>query len=113
MPWTASCSTGPSSKHEVNDVVDAKKVKDMVAKKSSQFIGNMQGGGKVSPHKHCRICHEPISVKADPRVCKQQACIEQNEKDEKNQKTVRIAMFVFFGLFAIPYILALAARVMG
>ena len=94
-------------------MVDAKKVKDMVAKKSSQFIGNMQGGGKVAPHKHCRICHEPISVKADPRVCKQQAYIEQNEKDEKNQKTVRIAMFVFFGLFAIPYILALAARVMG
>ncbi len=94
-------------------MVDAKKVKEMVAKKSSKFVGNLAGGGKVTPHKHCRICHEPISVKAEPRVCKQQACIEQNEKDEKNQKTVRIAMFVFFGLFAIPYVLALATRVMG
>ncbi len=94
-------------------MVDAKKVKDMVAKKSSQFVGNIAGGGKVPPHKHCRICHEPISVKVELRVCKQQACIEQNEKDEKNQKTVRIAMFVFFGLFAVPYVLALAARLMG
>ena len=91
-------------------MVDAKKVKDMVAKKSSQFIGNMQGGGKVSPHKHCRICHEPISVKADPRVCKQQECINQNEKDEKNQRTVRIAMFVFFGLFALPYLYTIAMQ---
>jgi len=92
-------------------VVDARKVKEMAAKKANQFIGNVSG--KVPPHKHCRICQEPIPVAADPRVCKQQTCIDQNEKDEKNQKTVRIAMFVFFGLFATPYILALAARVMG
>ena len=88
-------------------MVDAKKVKDMVAKKSSQFIGNIQGGGKVPPHKHCRICQEPIPVKADPRVCKKQECIEKNEKDEKNQKTVRIMMFIFFGIFAVPYLLVL------
>lgn len=94
-------------------MVDARKVKDMVAKKSSQFVGNIASAGKVSPHKHCRICQDAIPIKADPRVCKQQACIDQNEKDEKNQKTVRIAMFVFFGLFAVPYLLALVTRVMG
>lgn len=88
-------------------MVDAKKVKDMVAKKSSQFIGNMQGGGKVPPHKHCRICQEAIPIKSDPRVCKKQECIEQNEKDEKNQKTVRVMMFIFFGIFAVPYLLVL------
>ena len=99
--------------HEVIDVVDAKKVKEMVAKKSSQFMGSMSGSGKMSPHKHCRICHEAISIKSDPRVCKNPECIEQNQKDEKNQKTVRIAMFVFFGIFAIPYILLLVSRILG
>lgn len=92
-------------------MVDARKVKEMAAKKANQFIGNVSG--KVPPHKHCRICQEPIPVSAEPRVCKEQTCLEKNEKDEKNQKTVRIAMFVFFGFFAIPYILILAQRVMG
>ena len=99
--------------HEVIEMVDAKRVKDMVAKKSSQFMGSMTGTGKMPPHQPCRICHEPIPVKADPRVCKNQECIDQHEKDEKNQKTVRIAMFVFFGIFAIPYILVLVTRVLG
>lgn len=92
-------------------MVDARKVKDMAAKKANQFIG--AAAGKVPPHQHCRICHQPIPVSADPRVCKEAACIEKNQQDEKNQRTVRIAMFVFFGLFAVPYVLALAARVMG
>ena len=103
----------PSYTHGVIDMVDARKVKDMVAKKSSQFMGSMAGAGKMPPHKHCRICHEAIPVKADPRVCKNQECIDQNEKDEKNQKTVRIAMFVFFGIFAVPYILVLVSRIIG
>jgi predicted nucleic acid-binding Zn ribbon protein len=98
---------------EVIKMVDARKVKDMVAKKSSQFMGSMTGTGKMPPHKHCRICHDPIPVKAEPRVCKNQECIGQHEKDEKNQKAVRIAMFVFFGIFAIPYILVLVTRVLG
>ena len=34
-------------------MVDAKKVKEMVAKKSSQFMGSVAGAGKVSPHMHC------------------------------------------------------------
>lgn len=92
-------------------LVDARKVKDMAAKKANQLMGSV--AGKVPPHQHCRICQQPIPVSADPRVCKETTCVEKNEQDEKNQRTVRIAMFVFFGLFAIPYVLALAARVMG
>ena len=103
----------PSFMHEVIDVVDAKKVKEMVAKKSSQLMGSMSGSGKMPPHKHCRICHEAIPIKSDPRTCKNQECIEQNLKDEKNQKTVRIAMFVFFGIFAVPYVLVLVTGILG
>jgi predicted nucleic acid-binding Zn ribbon protein len=84
-------------------MVDAKRVKDMAAKKANQFMG--QVSGKVPPHKHCRICYEPIPVSAEPRVCKDQTCIDKNVQDEKNQRSVRIWMFVFFGLFALSFIL--------
>ena len=94
-------------------MVDARKVKDMVAKKSSQFVGNIASAGKVSPHKHCRICQEAIPIKADPRVCKQQACIDQNEKCEQlrqnedtwsrkqrnwNRRQLTITAFLIFGI---------------
>ena len=107
------CLKGLLFVQEVIDVVDARKVKEMVAKKSSQLMGSVSGATKLPPHKHCRICQEAISVKAEPRVCKNPACIERNQKDEKNQKTVRIAMFVFFGLFAVPYVLVLVSNLVG
>jgi len=86
-------------------MVDARKVKNAVAKKTSQFAGQVAAAAKVPPHKHCRVCYEPIPVKADPRVCKQQACIDQNIQHDKNQRMVRIWMFVFFGIFAASFIL--------
>ena len=89
-------------------MVDAKKVRDMAAKKANQFMG--QVSGKVPPHKHCRICQEPIPVSAEPRVCKDQTCIDKNARDEKNQRSVRIWMFVFFGLFAASSILPIFFR---
>ncbi len=89
-------------------MVDAKKVRDMAAKKATQFVG--QVSGKVPPHKHCRICHEPISVNSEPRVCKVQACIDQNIRDEKNQRSVRIWMFVFFGIFVLSFVLPIFFR---
>ncbi len=93
-------------------MVDAKKVKDMVAKKTNKFMGNLNGtSSKIQPHKHCRICHATIPLAADPRVCTSDECIDKNERDEKNQRTVRILMFVFFGLFAAPYLLSLAMQV--
>ena len=95
-------------------MVDAKKVKDMVSKRTSQVVSQFgSSANKVPPHKHCRICHEPISVKAEPRVCKNQDCIDKHQQDYKNQRTVRIAMFVFFGLFAVPYLLTLVMRLVG
>ena len=89
-------------------MVDAKKVRDMAAKKANQFMG--QVSGKVPPHKHCRICQEPIPVSAEPRVCKDQTCIDKNARGEKNQRSVRIWMFVFFGLFAASFILPIFFR---
>ena len=92
-------------------MVNAQKVKDMVARKSSQIV-NSVSGNKVQPHKHCRVCFQPIPLSADPRVCKDQECIDKNIQDEKNQRTVRTLMFVFFGLFALPYLISLAIRVL-
>ena len=95
-------------------MVDAKKVKDMVAKKTNKIMGAVNGSsGKIQPHKHCRICHTTIPLAAEPRVCTSEECVEKNERDEKNQRTVRILMFVFFGLFAAPYLISLAMQVIG
>jgi|TARA_B110000444_G_scaffold261534_1_gene314809 predicted nucleic acid-binding Zn ribbon protein len=90
-------------------MVNAKKVKEMVAKKSSQFAGSLSSN-KVQPHKHCRICFQTIPLSSEPRVCKEQECIDKNAADDKNQRTVRIFMFIFFGLFAAPYLISLAMR---
>jgi predicted nucleic acid-binding Zn ribbon protein len=89
-------------------MVDAKKVRDMAAKKATQIVG--QVSGKVPPHKHCRICYETIAVNAEPRVCKNQECIDRNLRDEKNQRSVRIWMFVFFGIFALSFVLPIFFR---
>ncbi|HJM54651.1 MAG TPA: DUF2116 family Zn-ribbon domain-containing protein [Poseidonia sp.] len=93
-------------------MVNAKKVRDMVAKKSSQFVGSVSGN-KMQPHKHCRICFQPIPLSSEPRVCKEQECINKNTQDEKNQRSVRIWMFVFFGLFAASFLVPLALRLIG
>lgn len=91
-------------------MVDAEKIKNIVKKTGKNIVSSTQ---KIPAHKHCRICHEPIPVSVELRVCNNQECIEKHEKDEKNQKVVRIAMFVFFGLFALPYLFALGMQVVG
>ena len=84
-------------------MVDASKVKENIAKMTSRARGSLSSG-KVQPHKHCRVCFTPIKMSSDPRVCKDQACIDKNLRDERNQKQMRIWMFVFFGLFAFSFV---------
>ena len=62
-------------------MVDAKKVKEKISKVSDRVFS----GSRNHPHKHCRICHKPIPLSAEPRVCKDPECISKNEKDERNQ----------------------------
>lgn len=88
-------------------MVDAKKVRDMVKNTGKSILSSSQ---KVQPHKHCRVCHEPIPIKADPRVCKKEECVEQNERDERNQKAMRFWMFIFFGLFVAGFVLPIVFR---
>ena len=51
------------------------------------------------------MCNAVISVKADPRICKDEECLAKLGKNEKNEKMMRIMMFVFLGLFALPLVL--------
>ena len=81
-------------------MVDAKKVREKISKVSNQVFS----GSKNQAHKHCRICHKPISVNAEPRVCKDSECVEKNIKDERNQKQMRRWMFIFLGLFAFSFV---------
>ena len=83
-------------------MVDAQKIKEVASKKASAIVNGVSG--KVPPHQHCRVCHEPIPLKSDPRVCSKQSCIEKNQRDEKNQRSVRIWMFIFFGLFVLSFV---------
>ena len=84
-------------------MVDTNKVKENLAKMGNK-ARNSLSTGKVQPHKHCRICFTPIKLSSEPRVCKDQACIDKNIRDERNQKQMRILMFVFLGLFAFSFI---------
>ena len=81
-------------------MVDAKKVKEKISKVSEKVFS----GSKNQAHKHCRICHKAISINAEPRVCKSAECVNKNSRDERNQKQMRLWMFIFFGLFAFSFV---------
>ena len=66
-------------------MVDANKVKENLAKMGNK-ARNSLSAGKVQPHKHCRICFTPIKLSSEPRVCKDQACIDKNGRDETKPK---------------------------
>lgn len=89
-------------------MVDTKKVKENLQRMSSRVSAT--ASGKVQPHKHCRVCFRPIKLSSEPRVCTDQACIDRNIRDEKNQKQMRIWMFVFLGIFAFSFIGPLLLR---
>ena len=80
-------------------MVDVKKVREKISKVSDKVFS----GGKNHPHKHCRICHKPISLNAEPRVCKSTECTSKNDRDERNQKQMRLWMFIFFGIFVFSF----------
>lgn len=92
-------------------MVDTSKIKQQVNKKKSTSQSSKSSYSKIQPHLHCRVCYEVIPSGSDPRVCSEQACIEKNTKDEKNQKQLRIWMFIFLGIFAFSFIGPMIARV--
>ena len=84
-------------------MVDANKVKENIVKMTNKALNSLSSG-KVQHHKHCRVCFKPIQMSSEPRVCKEQACIDKNLRDERNQKQMRIWMFVFLALFAFSFV---------
>ena len=91
-------------------MVDAKKVRENIARMTNKV--SSVTSGRVQPHKHCRICFTPIKLSAEPRVCKNQECIDKNERDERNQKQMRIWMFIFFGIFAFGFVRPILFRLL-
>lgn len=83
-------------------MVDTKKMKENISKMTSKV--SHVASGRMQPHKHCRVCFTTIKLSAEPRVCKDQACIDKNLRDERNQRQMRIWMFVFLGLFAFSFV---------
>ena len=84
------------------NMVDTKKVKENIQRMTNRVASSTSG--KVQPHKHCRVCFRPIKLTAEPRVCSDQACIDRNVRDEKNERQMRIWMFVFLGIFAFSFL---------
>ena len=84
------------------NMVDTKKVKENIQRMTNRVASSTSG--KVQPHKHCRVCFRPIKLAAEPRVCSDQACIDRNIRDEKNERQMRIWMFVFLGIFAFSFL---------
>ncbi|MFL2969586.1 MAG: DUF2116 family Zn-ribbon domain-containing protein [Candidatus Poseidoniaceae archaeon] len=84
------------------NMVDTKKVKENIQRMTNRVASSTSG--KVQPHKHCRVCFRPIKLTAEPRVCSDQACIDRNIRDEKNERQMRIWMFVFLGIFAFSFL---------
>ncbi|MBS73548.1 MAG: hypothetical protein CMA91_04780 [Euryarchaeota archaeon] len=86
-------------------MVDAKSIKEKIGKQISKTKA------KITPnlpaHKHCRMCGVDIHIKSEPRICKNQECVDQLEKQEKNDKLMRIMFGVFFIAFVIPIVLRL------
>jgi predicted nucleic acid-binding Zn ribbon protein len=84
------------------NMVDTKKVKENIQRMTNRVASSTSG--KVQPHKHCRVCFRPIKLTAEPRVCSDQACIDRNIRDEKNERQMRIWMFVVLGIFAFSFL---------
>ena len=87
-------------------MVDVKKIKENVSKVTSKM-----SSGKLPNHKHCRICGISISPNADPRVCKSVECMDQHEKKTRNEKQMRIWMFIFFGIFAFIFLSSILRQI--
>ena len=84
----------------------AEKASASVSKKAKRLTG-------VSPHRHCRICHAVINIKADPPICHSSDCLTSWEKDQRDQKRLKFWMTTFIALFAFAYIGPILYRVIG
>ena len=86
-------------------MVDAKAIKDKLSKKAN--TARTRVSSNLPSHKHCKMCGLDIDVKSDPRICKNQECLDKLEKHGKNDRMMRIMFFVFFIAVVAPVALAL------
>ena len=86
-------------------MVAAKAIKEKVSKNISTTRSKISS--HINAHKHCRMCGVNIDIKSDPRTCKDQECVDKLEKQERNDKMMRIMFFVFFAAIIAPIALQL------
>ena len=82
-------------------MVDARAIKDIAAKKIATGRSKLS---QISAHKHCKMCGLMIDTKAEPRICKDQDCINKFARQGKNDKMMRMMFFVFAFFVALPFI---------
>jgi predicted nucleic acid-binding Zn ribbon protein len=82
-------------------MVDAKAIKDKAAKKIASGRSKLS---QITAHKHCKMCGVMVDSKADPRICKEQECIDKLARQGKNDKMMRMMFFVFAFFVALPII---------
>ena len=73
--------------------------KDAVEKVSNKVRNRTRSGG-IKPHKHCRMCGITIPANSEKRVCKEDECVANHEKEEKTRSRLRLWL-LFFGAFFI------------
>ena len=73
-------------------MVDVKKIKKMFQK-----VTNKISNSKTLPQTLQRFVAFLFHQMLNPRVCKSQECLDQHEKNTRNEKQMRIWMFIFSG----------------
>ena len=85
------------------NMVDAAKVKESARKSQSRA----QASSNVPPTSIADFAKPSSPSAQTPETCGDQACSDKLGKQERNERMMRIMMFVFLGLFGLPLFLRL------
>ncbi|MDP6899749.1 MAG: DUF2116 family Zn-ribbon domain-containing protein [Candidatus Thalassarchaeaceae archaeon] len=48
----------------------------------------------VAPHRHCVVCHTPISIKHEPPICGEKKCSDEWDNRERQRKRWTILLYL-------------------
>lgn len=79
-----------------------------IAKTQSKKMRKSLSG--MVAHKHCRMCHVPIDLKAEPPICASDDCDAKWSSEERNRKQLKLWMTIFIAIFAFSFLGPLVAQ---